>query len=218
MTLYLGLTRSPAEIGLHGENHWHFTSYDHDAVSDEGLLRGEPEGAYVSFPSAKDPEATRHTAEIISFCSPEAFAGWAGTEWMRRGEDYEALKERITEGLLDFVEERHPGLWALVDHAELSTPLTAESFTGHRAGGISGLAATPERYRGRLVAARSPVPGLLLAGTDVCSLGIMGALMGGVFAGGEVLGPAGFPPIMRPAGRGAGRSAPADADSVNVAG
>lgn len=208
VTLYLGLRESPETIGLHGENHWHYTSFDHDAVSDEGLLRGDPAGAYVSFPSAKDPEATRHTAEIISFCTPEAFAPWAGTDWMRRGEDYEALKTTITEGLLAFVEERHPGLRDLVEYSELSTPLTVETFTGHRAGGIYGLAATPSRYEGKLVAARSPVPGLLLAGTDVCSLGIMGALMGGVFAAGEVLGPAGFPTIMKSAGRRAAKARP----------
>lgn len=77
--------------------------------------------------------------------------------------------------------------------------MTVETFPGHRGGGIYGIAATPERYRRRLVPARSPVPGLLLAGADVCSLGIMGAMMGGVIAAGEVLGPAGYPTIMRAA-------------------
>jgi len=40
------------------------------------------------------------------------------------------------------------------------------------------------------------VPGLLLAGADACALGVMGAVMGGVFAAGAALGPAGFPRIM----------------------
>lgn len=206
VTLYLGLRGSPQGLGLTGENHWHYTTYDHDAATGEGVLDGRPEGAYLSFPSAKDSEATRHTAEIISFCEAEAFCQWSGTDWMRRGEDYNALKQRITDGLLAFVEERHPGFRDLVDYAELSTPLTVEAFTNHRAGGIYGLAGTPARLERKLVAARSPVPGLLLAGADVCSLGIMGSLMGGVFAAGEVMEPAGFPRIMRAAARRAKQS------------
>jgi phytoene dehydrogenase-like protein len=208
VTVYLGLRGDPSALGFHGENHWHYDGYDHDAAfADHDVLNGRPTSAYLSFPSAKDADAPRHTAEIITFCPPDAFATWAGTEWMRRGADYEALKQQVTDGLIALVDKHHPGFADLVEYAELSTPLTVETFTGHRAGGIYGLANTPDRIRGRLVPVRSSVPGLLLTGADVCAAGIMGALMGGVFAAGEVLGPAGFPTIMRKAKAGVPRPA-----------
>lgn len=203
VTVYLGLRESPETIGLDGANHWHFAGFDHErAASAAGLVDGEPPMIYLSLPSVKDPDAVRHTAEVISFCSHDMFESWQGTDWMRRGEDYELLKKRITEGMIAMADAAHPGLADLVEYAELSTPLTVETFTGHREGGVYGLANTPERLLGGLVAARSPVPGLLLSGADVCAAGIMGALMGGAFAAGEVLGPAGYPRIMR---RAAGR-------------
>ena len=44
--------------------------------------------------------------------------------------------------------------------------------------------------------ARTEVDGLFIAGADACSPGVAGALMGGVFAAGAVLGASGFPTIM----------------------
>lgn len=201
VTLYLGLTDSAARLGFRGENHWFYDSFDHDAAAadPDAVLEGRPHGAYLSFPSLKDVEATRHTAEIIAFVPYDAFARWEGTPWMRRGEEYAALKDRIARGLLDVVERHYPGFGELVDHAELSTPLTVADFTGHRSGGIYGLANTPERLRDELVAAKSPVPGLLIAGADACAPGLMGALMGGVFAAGVVLGPTGYLDILKAA-------------------
>ena len=47
----------------------------------------------------------------------------------------------------------------------------------------------------------SPVPGLYLSGSDVASLGIAGAMIGGLAAASKVLGPAGFFRIMANVGR-----------------
>ena len=56
-------------------------------------------------------------------------------------------------------------------------------MTGHFKGGLYGLPAVPEWYKSVIRAwtsARSPLPGLYLTGADTSSLGIVGALMGGV--------------------------------------
>ncbi|MCS6954488.1 MAG: hypothetical protein NZM33_16720 [Bryobacteraceae bacterium] len=51
-----------------------------------------------------------------------------------------------------------------------------------------GLAATPERFRLRSLAAQTPIAGLYLAGQDVATLGVVGALFGGLTAASAVLG------------------------------
>jgi all-trans-retinol 13,14-reductase len=66
VTLYLGLKESPVKLGFHGENHWIFSSYNHDDQEARGLRDGKAMSAYLSFPSLKDPKATQHTAEIVS--------------------------------------------------------------------------------------------------------------------------------------------------------
>jgi phytoene dehydrogenase-like protein len=183
-TLYLGLSRSPASLGVSGENFWIHDSLDHDDMASRAgeILEGRPPHVYLSFPSMKDPEARAHTAEIISPLEGSAFSRWAGTAWKRRGAEYEGLKERIADGLLAAVERRLPGFSSLVAYRELSTPLTSEGFTGHPGGEIYGLPLTPARFRLRWLGARTPVPGLLLAGADALSLGIVGAMMGGTMA------------------------------------
>jgi all-trans-retinol 13,14-reductase len=136
-----------------------------------------------------------------------AFAAWKDAPRGNRGADYSALKERISEGLLDLAETAVPGLKALVTYRELSTPLTVEHYTSHAKGRFYGLPAVPDRYRGSLLGPVSPVPGLFLSGSDAGCLGIVGALMGGVAAATRVLGGNGFFRIMA-AVRG-GRVAPA---------
>jgi phytoene dehydrogenase-like protein len=128
----------------------------------------------------KDPEARHHTAEIIAPLDGALFARWAGSRWMKRGPEYQAIKDRIADGLLAAVERRLPGFGARVAYRELSTPLSTSHFSGHPGGEIYGLPVTPDRYRHGWASARTPVRGLFLTGADALMLGIFGAMMGGV--------------------------------------
>jgi all-trans-retinol 13,14-reductase len=145
---------------------------------------GAPEHAYVSFPSLRDPQATAHTAEILTFTDYDSFARWREQPWLRRDEDYQQLKERIADGLLRLVESRLPGFSALVARRELSTPVTNEHFTSHPRGGVYGLSVCPQRLAPESRVwhrVRSPIPGLYLTGVDTMLLpGIVSALVAGV--------------------------------------
>jgi len=199
--LFLGLRRDPRELGFLGENHWIFSSFDHDEMSAhrDQLLEGRATMAYLSFPSLKDPKAERHTAEIIAPFSWRLLEQYRGEPWRRRGADYDAIKDRITQALLDLVERRHPGFRNLVEYAELATPLTFEHFTAAPSGSIYGYPGTPERYRNRKFGTVTPIQNLYLTGSDVLLPGIMGAVMGGILTASRLLGPFGFFQIMRAA-------------------
>ncbi|MBI3394207.1 MAG: NAD(P)/FAD-dependent oxidoreductase, partial [Spirochaetia bacterium] len=147
VTLYVGLKEDPAALGFKGENHWISNTFDHDSIptSTNELLNGKPRAAFLSFPSMKDPAAKKHTAEIISFAEYEPFQAFASLPWKKRGSEYEKVKERIAEGLLDIVEQRYPGFKALVEFKEVSTPVTVEHFTNFASGSIYGIPATPDR-------------------------------------------------------------------------
>jgi phytoene dehydrogenase-like protein len=196
--LYLGLDRSPAELGVRGENHWVYDTFDHDAIAARSadVLEGQPHGVFVSFGSLRDPEAKLHTAEVVAFADFEPFARWAGTEHGARPADYEALAERISDGLLRMAERAVPGLGALVRHRELSTPLTMRDFTGHPFGAFYGVPAVPERFRLKWTDVVTEVPGLYLTGEDVACLGVPGAAMGGAMTAAQLMGVLGFPKVM----------------------
>jgi phytoene dehydrogenase-like protein len=190
VTLFLGLKDDPRTVGLGGGNRWIYDGYDHDAIWDRrnDLIEGEVHHAYLSFPSSKNPEARGHTAEILAFMDAEPFRTWAALPWKRRGEAYEALKKKVTDALIAFVEARWPGFAELIDYAELGTPLTTETFTGHRGGAIYGLPATPERFRHPAVSPRTPIRNLYLVGADAAMHGILGSMMVSAAATGMVLG------------------------------
>lgn len=197
VTLYLRLRASAATLGVQGENHWINADFDHDDVQaqTQGLLQGRPRRLYLSFPSLKSGEEHVPTAEIMGFVDSAAFDAWRGTAKGSRGADYLALKERISDGILALADTAVPGLRGLVAYAELSTPLSVEHYSMHPYGRIFGLPATPERQRSGLLGPCTPVPGLFLAGADAGCLGIVGALMGGVGAACQVLGPRGYQQI-----------------------
>ncbi len=197
-TLYIGFRGDPRTLGFKGENHWIFTSYDHDGLLNdtEALLEGRCRVCYLSFPSLKNPTAKGATAEIICFVDYDHFTQWQDKSWKKRGEAYEGLKQTIADGMLQLVESHYPGFCQLIACQELSTPLTMQNFTSREQGMMYGLPAVPARYRLDWLTPETPVANLYLSGSDICSLGIVGALMGGVAAAAVVNGRYGFFKVM----------------------
>jgi phytoene dehydrogenase-like protein len=191
LSLYVGLSKPDSELGLDGTNLWVYSSPDHPLDHDVNLRRFAENleapfpVVYLSFPSAKDPAfQQRHpgksTIEAITITPYEAFAPWAESRWKRRGEDYDALKRRLSERLVEELERQRPAVRGNIEHMELSTPVTTRHFMNYDRGEIYGIASTPERFAMRELGARTPIRGLLLTGQDVASLGVVGALFGGV--------------------------------------
>ncbi|MBT3250628.1 MAG: NAD(P)/FAD-dependent oxidoreductase [Candidatus Marinimicrobia bacterium] len=191
ITLYLGLKEDPATLGFKGENHWIYKSFDHEENfgSRNDIINGKVSGAYVSFPSMKTDHLEGHTIEIISFADCEPFYQWKDESWNKRGEDYEKLKTKIADAMLDFVESYYPGLRKIIDFQEISTPLSNEFFTSHHNGTIYGIPAVPERFKAKWINHRTPIKNLLMVGADTTTgPGIFPALVSGILAASIVLG------------------------------
>ncbi|MCA1755463.1 MAG: hypothetical protein LC641_12380, partial [Spirochaeta sp.] len=188
--LFVGLTDGVSGLGVGGENYWLYRGYDHENIPEKTrrLIDGHASGAYLSFPALKAGDGRPATAEIITFADPALFDRWKRDPWRQRGSEYEEVKQRISQGLLNLVEEYLPGFTALVDYTELATPASIEYFTSRPGGRMYGLAASPERYRKVELTASTPIPGLLLSGSDIVSVGIEPALLAGVGAAAHVLG------------------------------
>jgi all-trans-retinol 13,14-reductase len=191
--LYVGLKHSAEELRFTGTNLWVYPDTDHDGNVARFLKN--PEGAfpsvYISFPSAKDPSFQqrypgRATIEVITLAASEWFEPWADTRWHRRSAEYEAFKARFAGRLIEQLYRHVPSTRGKVDYHELSTPLSTRHFSGHPHGEMYGLNPSPERFQMRLRAA-TPVRGLFLTGQDLCTLGVVGALFGGVMAASAVL-------------------------------
>jgi all-trans-retinol 13,14-reductase len=186
-SLYIGLDGTTEDLQLPRANHWVYPDeYDHDRT----IARFEADEnaplpvAYISFPSAKDPSAAeRHpgksTIEIVTLMPWDRVAQWAETPWKKRGDDYDALKERWSQRLLQELYKREPHLQGKVAYHELSTPLSTQHFTAYQHGEIYGLSHDPARFEQRFLRPKTPVEGLFLTGQDICTCGVGGALVSG---------------------------------------
>ncbi len=190
--LYLGLKGDPRAAGATAANRWFWETWraDGEAFWDVHPDRAIPRAPvlYTSFPSLKDPThdpgpAQLHTAEVVTFVPWESFAPWQRERWHHRGEAYEAFKARLTAQLLAQLYERMPGLRPLVQHAELGTPVSTEHFVRPVRGSIYGLLPTPRRFAEAALRPRSPIPGLFFSGSEVGTVGVIGAMVGGALAG-----------------------------------
>ena len=187
--LYVGLRGTAEELGLPKTNFWIYPSahYERDLARLADGPDCDPPLAYISFPSAKDPSFTqrypgRATIEIVAPGLQEWFEPWAGTTWGKRGDDYEALKERLSQKLLKKLFEKRPDLEGKIDYYELSTTLSTDHFCRYRQGEIYGLDHDPQRFEQDWLRPKTEIPGLYLAGQDVVSCGVVGAMMGGLLA------------------------------------
>lgn len=183
--LYLGFQKTADELDLPKANYWLYPdNYDHDENVARFLANPEENElpvTYISFPSAKDPDWQRRypntaTVEIITVAPYDWFSEWEGTRWKNRGEEYDALKERLSARMLAKLYEVEPQLEGHVDHCELSTPLSTRHFANYATGEIYGLSHTPERFEKRFLRAHTPVKDLYLTGQDIATCGIGGAL------------------------------------------
>ncbi|MGB7299258.1 MAG: hypothetical protein WBD34_08050 [Burkholderiaceae bacterium] len=79
-----------------------------------------------------------------------------------------------------------PQVAELAVFRELSTPLATASITGHHEGAFYGLDLTPERVMSNALRAATLIQGLYLAGQDVATPGVPGALWGGLLAAASI--------------------------------
>jgi all-trans-retinol 13,14-reductase len=202
ITLYLGLKDDPRKLGFQGENHWIYEQFNHDEIyakRGESVREAKPIQAYLSFPSLKDPKAKAHTAEIITWTDYDVFTQWREQPWRHRSDDYQALKQRLTEALIDLVNHHYPGFKDLVEYKELSTPITNEHFTGHHKGGVYGISIVPQRFKQENLVwtrAKTPLPGLYLTGADIFMGGIVSAMISGVVTLSCIPDGIGFPEVF----------------------
>lgn len=195
LCIYAGFKGTAKELNIPKKNLWIYPGADHDANVDafERDMDAPIPLIYISFPSAKDPSwndryPDKSTVEIVTVCNHEWFEKWKGTTWNKRGDEYEALKQKFQDRMLDTLFKHMPQLKDKLDYVELSTPLSTQWFQWNDRGEILGLDHTVERFEQSWIHPKTKIKNFYLTGSDVVTAGVGGALMGGVMTTSAMMG------------------------------
>lgn len=195
LCLYLGFKGRVDELNLPKANWWYYPpEFDHDSLVENFSkdTTAEFPVIYVSFPAAKDPTwhdrfPDRSTVEVITVAQFDQFTPWLDTRWRKRGGEYEALKESISERMIQKLYQLEPQLEGQLDHCELSTPLSTRHFCNYDRGEIYGLQHDPSRFAVKGLRPSTPIKGLFLTGQDIATAGVGGAMIGGLLCASAAL-------------------------------
>ncbi|MBZ0271207.1 NAD(P)/FAD-dependent oxidoreductase [bacterium] len=189
--LFIGTDIDLTKTPMTDANVWHYSTTDLDGLY-APLWQGrmpDDDVFFLSAPSLKDPEThvrdgvTQHTVELVTFAPFEPFSKWAGEKSMRRGKEYDDLKNRIADRFIAAAERYIPKLGKHIKLMEVGTPVTNITYAGAPFGAIYGPEMTPEQMGPWRFSPKSPIPGLYLCGSSVMSAGIVPCGMSGYVAG-----------------------------------
>lgn len=182
--IYLGLKKSPAEMGFDKVSYLLANTTDYNKMynSEEELLAGEKPGmAFLVFPGNKYPDKENNVATIMAPFNYQFLEKYADETPKKRSAEYQELKKNIAKALLAMVDERYPGFSAEIEIMEIGTPLTFVYYVGHTKGMYYSLPQTPNRYN-QFFGSKTKYQNLYISGTDALSFGLMGAGLGGFVA------------------------------------
>ncbi len=191
--LYLGLNKSSEALNLPKHNLWYYKHDDIDEIFDEATLENAPENfAYISFPSAKDPDweiknPGTATIQAISVGNMDWFEEFKDSNWMKRGEEYLKLKKNFEAEMLKILYKFFPQVEGTIVASEVSTPLSTENFTNYKNGEIYGLAHSAERFTLPFLRPKTKIKGLFLTGQDITLVGVAGAMLSGLLCATAIL-------------------------------
>lgn len=183
-----------AARGYDGGNYWWYRHHDLDRIYRDMArprLADAVDCLFLSVSSLKDPRPRRrreHTVEMFTFVPYGPFARFAEQPCGERDADYEQLKERLAQQMLDAAEEVVPGLREGLRFYEVGTPLTNVHYCEARRGGCYGSAKVPSQVGPFSFSTEAPVEGLSLCGASTISHGVAGASMSGSIAAADILG------------------------------
>lgn len=196
VSLFLAVDMDLRAAGLDSGNIWYSRTTDIDAsyvLAQHGDFSGVREipGIFFNVTTLKDPSLRSdglHTIEAMGLATPRAFERWRNIPKGQRGPEYQQLKDRIADMILDNIERFVPGLRERVVFRSLATPLTNMHYLCAGEGAIYGIEKSLRNLGPLGFPLRSPIAGLFQCGASTLAAGINGVSRSGLFAAAAVLG------------------------------
>ena len=189
ISLFMGVECDADAMGLDSGNYRYTRSANIEAAYDTGYstdlrdLDNLPAN-FLTVTTLKDRTKLKkpnlHTMESFALVNYDAFNQWAKTEYGNRPDDYERMKERLTESMLRSIDAYMPGLRDGIVFSELGTPMTNEYYVEATHGTMYGTEKVLRQIGPFGWQQKTPFAGLYMCGASTTGHGVAGATMSGL--------------------------------------
>ncbi|KAH9515074.1 hypothetical protein Btru_019113 [Bulinus truncatus] len=202
ITTFIGLEGSSQDLQLPASNMW---LYDTDGMigAMDNYLSLKPEDiehmkipfAFISFPSAKDPEwdkkyPGKSSAIIITLAKWEWFSQWKDEKVRHRGDYYDGIKDVLGRQMWQQCLNLFPQLDGKKVYMEVGTPVSNQYYLACPEGEMYGLHQGKERFSAEVASILrndTDIPGLYLTGQDSLTCGFTSSALSGLFCAAQIL-------------------------------
>lgn len=132
-------------------------------------------------------EAYTPAIDILTPIRWQQVTRWAATTQGRRGEDYVAFKNDLTEQCLRMAEQAIPDIRSSIDKVFTSTPLSYNHYTLTHHGCAFGIQKDWQSPLTTVLTPRTPIQNLFMTGQNLNLHGVLGVSMTSFFTASEVL-------------------------------
>jgi len=197
LSLFLAVDMDLRAAGLDSGNYWYYENADVDGLyrlglGDHILKTDRTPALFLTVTTLKDPTKMNrghHTLEMFTFVNYDPFAPWANSTLKQRPAEYELLKQRLAEKMLNTAELLIPGLRDHLILCNLGTPLTNEYYLNATQGNIYGPAHTRLQSGPFAFPHKSEIDNLWMCGSStVNGHGIAGVTASGLSVAKGILG------------------------------
>lgn len=161
------------------KNVWTATHYSESGWPESYIL-------YTPYNTGKNDYADCMIA--MTYMKYSELMKWENTTTGNRGEEYEELKRKKAEKLLDLIEKKFPDIRSKIKNYYTSTPLTYRDYTATKEGSSYGILKDYNNTVKALVSPRTKIPNLYFTGQNLNVHGILGVTIGAFMTCGEILG------------------------------
>jgi phytoene dehydrogenase-like protein len=195
LILFLTLEIDLTDLKLDSGNYWLVKNENLDDIFEELTTTDVTEGdafptVFLSCTTLKDPasyDGKHHNFEVVTYVSYDCMKPFEGlTDY--RNEAYKEFKEKVTNKMLNNVEQLIPSARKHIVTAELGTPKTNEYYIDATDGNVYGTEKTLKHVGPLAYKNTAEIKNLYLAGSSTLSHGVTGATSSGVNAAANILG------------------------------
>lgn len=194
ISLFLAVKMDLKKMGFDSGNYWFYDNSDIDKIyslsHSDYIINNPPPAAFMTITTLKDPSKMKngtHTIEAFFFTEYESFKKWENEPKGNRSTDYNTLKEKIMENIIEFLDQRVPSLKKSIVYKNLSTPLTVKHYINSYKGNIYGTDKIIKQIGPFGYRTKTEIENLYLCGASTFSHGVAGVIGTGLKAAASIL-------------------------------